>query len=162
MSDIRKDDHGNWWFHVIRKSNKSARVRVKDEYINVWMARYRTYLGLSPAPSPNDSTPLLQSRKGRAGLSAGHVRSLVQEVFDNALLRTRADGFPDDDVKNLRSASLHWLRHTSATADAKVRDHKDLQADLRYQSLATTVDTYHNSRDEEQHRSNKNLSIEDR
>lgn len=162
MSDFRKDDHGNWWFHVIGKGNKSARVSVKDEYINVWMARYRMYLGLSPAPSPNDSLPLLQSLKGRAGLSAGHVRSLVQEVFDNALVRMQADGFPDDDVKNLRSASLHWLRHTSATADAKVRDHKDLQADLRHQSLATTVDTYYNSRDEERHRSNKNLSIEDR
>jgi site-specific recombinase XerD len=162
MSDFRKDDHGNWWFHVIGKGNKSARISVKDEYINVWMARYRRFLGLAPAPSPEDSAPLLQSLNGRAGLSAGHIRTLVQEVFDNALDRMRADGFPDDDIRNLRSASLHWLRHTSATADAKVRDHKDLQADLRHQSLATTVDTYYNSRDEERHRSNKNLSIEDR
>lgn len=162
MSDFRKDDHGNWWFHVIGKGNKAARISVKDEYMNVWMARYRKFLNLTAAPSPDDSAPLLQSLKGRAGLSAGHIRSLVQEVFDNALNRMRAEGFPDDDIKNLRSASLHWLRHTSATADAKVRDHKDLQADLRHQSLATTVDTYYNSRDEERHRSNKYLSIEDR
>lgn len=162
MSDFRKDDHGNWWFHVIGKGNKAARISVKDEYMNVWMARYRKFLNLTSAPSPDDSAPLLQSLKGRAGLSEGHIRSLVQKVFDNALGRMRAEGFPDDDIKNLRSASLHWLRHTSATADAKVRDHKDLQADLRHQSLATTVDTYYNSRDEERHRSNKNLSIEDR
>lgn len=83
-------------------------------------------------------------------------------MFGNALGRMRSDGFPDDEVKNLRSASLHWLRHTSATADAKVRDRKDLQADLRHQSLATTVDTYYSSRDEERHRSDKSLSIEDR
>jgi integrase len=162
MSDFRKDDHGNWWFHVIGKGNKSAKISVKDEYMNVWMARYRRFLNLTPAPSPDDSAPLLHSIKGHAGLSEGHIRSLVQEVFDYALERMRAEGFPDDDIKNLRSASLHWLRHTSATADAKVRDHKDLQADLRHQSLATTVDTYYNSRDEERHRSNKNLSIEDR
>lgn len=162
MSDFRKDDHGNWWFHVIGKGNKSAKISVKDEYMNVWMARYRRFLNLTPAPSPDDSAPLLHSIKGHAGLSEGHIRSLVQEVFDYALKRMRAEGFPDDDIKNLRSASLHWLRHTSATADAKVRDHKDLQADLRHQSLATTVDTYYNSRDEERHRSNKNLSIEDR
>lgn len=162
MSDFRKDDHGNWWFHVIGKGNKSAKISVKDEYMNVWMARYRRFLKLTPTPSPDDSAPLLQSLKGRAGLSEGYIRSLVQEVFDKALERMRADGFPEDDIKNLRSASLHWLRHTSATADAKVRDHKDLQADLRHQSLATTVDTYYNSRDEERHRSNKNLSIEDR
>lgn len=162
MSDFRKDDHGNWWFHVIGKGNKSAKISVKDEYMNVWMARYRRFLGLTSAPSPDDSAPLLQSLKGRAGLSEGYIRALVQEVFDAAFERMRADGFPDDDIKSLRSASLHWLRHTSATADAKVRDHKDLQADLRHESLATTVDTYYNSRDEERHRSNKNLSIEDR
>lgn len=162
MSDFRKDDHGNWWFHVIGKGNKSAKISVKDEYIDVWMDRYRRFLNLSPRPSPDDSSPLLQSLTGRAGLSEGHIRTLVQEVFDFALERMRADGFPDDDIKNLRSASLHWLRHTSATADAKVRDHKDLQADLRHQSLATTVDTYYNSRDEERHRSNKYLVIEDR
>lgn len=162
MSDFRKDDHGNWWFHVIGKGNKSAKISVKDEYMNIWMARYRRFLNLTSTPSPDDSAPLLHSIKGRAGLSEGHIRSLVQEVFDYALERMRAEGFPDDDIKNLRSASLHWLRHTSATADAKLRDHKDLQADLRHQSLATTVDTYYNSRDEERHRSNKNLSIEDR
>jgi site-specific recombinase XerC len=162
MSDFRKDDHGNWWFHVIGKGNKSAKISVKDEYMNVWMARYRRFLGMTPAPSPDDSAPLLQSLKGRPGLSEGHIRGLVQEVFDYALERMRAEGFPDDSINNLRSASLHWLRHTSATADAKVRDHKDLQADLRHESLATTVDTYYNSRDEERHRSNKNLSIEDR
>lgn len=116
----------------------------------------------TPSPSSDDSAPLLESVKGRAGLSEGHIRSVVQKVFDNALERMRDDGFPDDDVRNLRSASLHWLRHTSATADAKVRDHKDLQADLRHESLATTVDTYYSSRNEERHRSNKHLSIEDR
>lgn len=162
MSDFRKDDHGNWWFHVIGKGNKSAKISVKDEYMKVWMARYRLFLGMTPSPSSDDSAPLLESVKGRAGLSEGHIRSVVQEVFDKALERMKDDGFPDDDIKHLRSASLHWLRHTSATADAKVRDHKDLQADLRHQSLATTVDTYYNSRDEERHRSNKNLSIEDR
>jgi hypothetical protein len=111
-------------------------------------------------PCPASIGQLVVSRVMR--LSEGHIRTLVQEVFDFALERMRADGFPDDDIKNLRSASLHWLRHTSATADAKVRDHKDLQADLRHQSLATTVDTYYNSRDEERHRSNKYLVIEDR
>ena len=122
MSDLRKDDHGNWWFHVIGKGNKSARISVKDEYINVWMARYRRFLGLSPAPSSNDSAPLLQSLNGRAGLSAGHIRSIVQEAFDNALDRMRADGFPEDDIRNLRSASFHCVRHHSATAEFNVRD----------------------------------------
>lgn len=161
MSDFHKDDHGNWWFHVIGKKSKAAKISVKDEYMNVWMARYRRSLELTPMPSPDDSAPLLQSLKGRPGLSEGHIRSLVQEVFDFAQERMRKEGFSEGEINNLRSASVHWLRHTSATADAKVRNNKDLQADLRHQSLATTVDTYYKSSDEERHRSNKNLRIED-
>lgn len=51
MIDFRKDDHGNWWFHVIGKGNKSTKISVKDEYVKVWMARYRRFLGMTPSPS---------------------------------------------------------------------------------------------------------------
>lgn len=162
MNSFLKDAKGNWWFYVTGKGNKAAKISVKEEYINVWMARYRRHLKMTPTPSSSDTSPLLSSLRGRAGLSEGHVRSLVQAVFDKALARMKADGFSDDDIQNLRAASLHWLRHTSATFDAKIRDMKDLQADLRHESMATTTDTYYNSLDDERHRSNKDLSIEDR
>lgn len=162
MRDFQKDSNGNWWFYVIGKGNKAAKISVKDEYMTVWMSRYRRFLGMTAAPSPDDQAPLISSLRGRPGLSEGHIRTLVQEVFDKAFQRMRDDGRSEEEVDSLRSASLHWLRHTSATFDAKVREHKDLQADLRHESLATTTDTYYNSLDEERHRSNKNLSIEDR
>lgn len=60
-----------------------------------------------------------------------------------------AEGWSDDEVDQLRSVSLHWLRHTSATFDAPLRDMKDLQADLRHNSLSTTQNTYYNSLDEQ-------------
>lgn len=162
MKDFKKDGSGNWWFHVIGKGNKSAKISVKDEYMNVWMKRYRLYMKMTPAPSHDDRKPLLQTVTGRAGLSEGHIRMLVQEVFDKALERMKAENRIDDEIDSLRSASLHWLRHTSATFDAKIRDMKDLQADLRHESLSTTTDTYYNSLDEQRHKSNKDLSIEDR
>ena len=65
----------------------------------------------------------------------------------------------DDQVDQLRSASLHWLRHTAATFDAPHRDMKDLQADLRHNSLSTTQNTYYNSLDEQRAHSVKALKI---
>lgn len=129
--------------------------------MEVWMSRYRRFLDRDPVPTPDDAMPLLQTRKGRAGLSEGHIRKQVQAVFDRALERMRAGGFGDDAMKNLRSASIHWLRDTSAAADAKVRDHKHLQADLLHGHISSTLDRYYRRDDEDRHRSNKNLSIKD-
>ncbi len=69
------------------------------------------------------------------------------------------EGFEEDQVDQLRSASLHWLRHTSATLDAPYRDMKDLQADLRHNSLSTTQNIYYNSLDENRANSVKNLRL---
>jgi len=86
--------------------------------------------------------PFLRSLKGRGGLSDRHIRLLLQGLFDRAMARMADEGWSDDEIDQLRSASLHWLRHTSATFDAPYREMKDLQADLRHNSLSTTQNTY--------------------
>lgn len=122
MGDFRRDTLGNWWFHVVGKGNKSAKISVRHEYVQTYLMRYRLYLGLTPLPSPHDSHPLLLTLSGRGGLSSRHVRLLLQKVFDRALLRMTAEDRSEDEIDNLRSASLHWLRHTSATFDAPYRE----------------------------------------
>lgn len=159
MGDFRKDTLGNWWFHVIGKGNKAAKISVREEYICRYMARYRKFLGLTPLPSPNETHPLLLTLGGRRGLSDRHIRQILQKIFDLALENMKADGREEDEIDNLRSASLHWLRHTSATFDAPYRDMKDLQADLRHNSLATTQNTYYNSLDEQRAHSARNLKV---
>lgn len=159
MGDFRRDTTGNWWFHVVGKGNKAARISVRDDYIHGYLARYRRHLGLPPLPSPQERTPLIGTLKGRAGLSDRHVRLLLQALFDRALQRMAAEGWSDDEVDQLRSVSLHWLRHTSATFDAPLRDMKDLQADLRHNSLSTTQNTYYNSLDEQRAHSVKGLKL---
>ena len=162
MSDFRKDDDGNWWYHVVGKGNKAAKISVRDDYLN-YLKRYRAYLNLTPPlPSPDEKTPLLKTLNGRSGLSDRHIRLLLQEVFDKALEQMKKEGRPEDDVASLRSASLHWLRHTSATFDAPHRDTKDLQADLRHESMKTTLDTYYNAEDGKRARSVKGLGLKDR
>ncbi|MNN41563.1 hypothetical protein D3C81_1556870 [compost metagenome] len=67
------------------------------------------------------------------------------------------EGFNENETDQLRSASLRWLRRTSATFDAPLREMKDLQADLRHNSQNTTQDVYYNSLDEERSHSIKEL-----
>ncbi|WP_313660078.1 tyrosine-type recombinase/integrase [Pseudomonas coleopterorum] len=162
MGDFRKDSHGNWWFYVVGKGNKSAKIGVRDDYIDQYLVRYRKHLKLPSLPSPGDTTPLLASFKGRAGLSDRHVRLLMQGVFDNTLARMVEAGWDDLEVDNLRVASTHWLRHTSATFDAPLRTPKDLQTDMRHSSLATTQDVYYNTHDDKRAYSVKRLGMKDR
>jgi len=132
---------------------------VRDDYVDCYLTRYRRYLGLTPLPSPQDVCPLIGTLNGRGGLSDRYIRSLLQVVFVRALKRMQEEGWSDDEIDQLRSASLHWLRHTSATFDAPLRDMKDLQADLRHNSLSTTQNIYYNSLDEQRASSMKGLKI---
>ncbi|HBN8626797.1 integrase [Pseudomonas aeruginosa] len=148
----------DWWFHAIRKGNKKAKVSVRSDYLR-YLKRYRATLALSPLPFPGETTPLLRTLNGRAGLSDRHVRELIQGVFDRAVERMKAEGQPEDEITNLRASSLHWLRHTSATFDAPFRDMKDLQADLGHESLSTTQDNYYDSLDGKRASSVKDLLV---
>lgn len=80
-------------------------------------------------------------------------------MFNRALQRMQSEGWSEDEIDQLRSASLYWLRHTAATFDAPLRDMKDLQADLRHNSLSKTQNTYYNSLDEQLARSVKGLKM---
>lgn len=162
MGDFRLDADGNWWFHVVGKGNKSGKIAVRDEYVEKYLKRYRTFIGLGPLPSYQEKTPLLKTLSGRAGLSDRQVRALLQAVFDNALVRMRDEGREPYEMDSLRVASSHWLRHTSATFDAPFRNAKDLQYDLRHSNLATTQNTYYHSHDQERALSVKRLGTRDR
>ena len=162
MGDLRQDGAGNWWYHVVGKGNKAGKISVRDDYIENYLKRWRVHQGLSPLPGFRETTPLIATQRGRAGLSDRHIRVLLQEVFDRALERMQAEGWSDEDVARLRAASLHWLRHTSATFDAPHRDMKDLQVDLRHNSLSTTQNVYYNSEDEKRAYSIKRLPMKER
>lgn len=149
---------GSWWYRVIGKGNVEAEITVKPDYLQ-YLTRYRRFRGLSDLPNPRDKDPLIVSRWGRAGLTDRQVRNLIQEVFDKALEQMQEEGREEDEMANLRQASLHWLRHTGATFDAPYRDPKHLQADLRHKALATTQNVYYNAIDDERAAGVANLKI---
>lgn len=88
MGDLRRDTTGNWWFHVVGKGNKAAKISVRDEYVERYLVRYRHFLKLSPLPSPQEKTPLISTLKGRSGLSdlnspgfSRHLASSLRNAF---------------------------------------------------------------------------------
>lgn len=162
MGDFRQDPEGNWWYHAVGKGNKIGKIAVRDEYINLYLKRYRRFLGLPELPEIGETTPLIKTLRGRSGLSDRQVRALLQVVFDKALESMRIEGRAVHEMESLKVASLHWLRHTSATFDAPLRNAKDLQVDLRHSNLSTTQNTYYHSHDQERAHSVKRLGLRDR
>lgn len=152
--------NGSWWFEVVGKGNKEREITVKDAFIP-YLKRYRESLNMSPLPSKSDDKPLLYTSHGRPYLTARQIRNIVQPVFDGARSRMQADGQPEDECEELMEVTLHWLRHTGATFDAKIREAKHLQMDLGHASLSTTQDIYYNSINQERSASNRG-SIRDR
>lgn len=157
MGSFVKSDNG-WWYHVVGKGNVQDKIAVKPDCMN-YLKRYRNHLGLPDYPYAGESEPLLRTAHGRAGITDRQLRKDVQAVLDRAVERMQDEGFPESDVASLRSASLHWFRHTGATFDAPLRNPKHLQADMRHKSLATTQNIYYNTLDDERAAEVAGLSI---
>lgn len=151
-------DRDAWWYHVIGKGNVQDKIAVKPDCIS-YLTRYRRSRGLSDYPAPGESNPLLTTVHGRAGLTSRLIRSDVQVVLDRTVERMKEANFPDYEIGSLRSASLHWFRHTGATFDAPFRNPKHLQKDMRHKSLATTQNLYYHALDDERSSEVANLSL---
>jgi site-specific recombinase XerD len=153
MGDFRRDMDGNWWFHVTGKGNKSRIVTVSGEMLEA-LKRYRRHLGLTPLPSNDDQTPLVQKHRGRGAVtSTRQVRAMVQRCFDRAFERMVADGL-EEDAAELRAATVHWLRHTGISGDVKIRPREHVRDDAGHASMQTT-DRYIESDLRERHASGR-------
>lgn len=158
MGSFKQTENG-WWYHVVGKGNVQDKIGVMPDCIE-HLKRYRQMLGLSDYPYPGESEPLLRTAHGRAGLTGRQVRKDVQEVFDRTIARMQADGFTESETGALRSATMHWFRHTGATFDAPFRNPKNLQADMRHKSLATTQNIYYNTIDDERAAETSRLKLQ--
>ena len=124
------------------------------------LKRYRRYLGLSALPAPEDNTPLISKIKGKGPVtSTRHIRKIVQMCFDSTFERMKKDGLADDAME-LKSATVHWLRHTGISEDVKVRPREHVRDDAGHSSMATT-DRYIESDSRERHASGKKKRIKE-
>jgi integrase len=157
MGSFRREREA-WWYYTNGKGSVTARIAVKPDCID-YLVRYRRTRSLSDYPIRDDNEPLLTTVHGRGGLKARQIRDDVQAVLDRAVSLMKEEGFPDYEISELRSASLHSLRHTGATHDAPFRNPKHLQADLRHKSLATTQDVYYHALESERSAEVAGLSL---
>jgi len=127
---------GRWWWRVIGKGRKEARVPVNQDMLQA-LSEYRRFYGLSPLPAPDDATPLMMNLKGTASIGDNMIYRIVKELVVRAAAQLEADD--PHQAEKLRRASTHWFRHTSIThqADAGISI-QFLQRNARHARIDTT------------------------
>jgi len=158
-----EESRGKWWWRVIGKGEKEARIPVNQEMIAA-LERYRVSLGLSPLPDSDERTPLVLSIGGKRGVTANMIYRIVKDVAAKAADQLQAT--QPHKAEKLRKASTHWLRHTAIThqADAGI-ELRYLNKSARHSKLETTAIYLHTENDAwhdamEKHRTQKNSKDE--
>jgi site-specific recombinase XerD len=157
MQHFFKDGDGNWWFKTVGKGNKERDIAVSDAMLTA-LKRYRMSMNLSPLPSPGETILLISKNKGKGAITGTrHIRKLVQACFDKAASRLIEHNFIEESDQ-LRSATVHWLRHTGISEDVKIRPREHVRDDAGHGSGAIT-DRYIDVELRERHASAKNKLI---
>ena len=136
MGSLR-EVRGRWWWFVVGKGNKPAKVPVSPACM-LAVRRFRTYLGWSPEPTMDDEKPLMPSQKGTRSVSANMIYRLVKELFIEVAEVIESN--QPDYARTLRRASTHWMRHTAIThlADKQI-DIRFVNKTARHEKLETTA-----------------------
>lgn len=137
MGHFQKDSDGNWWFLTVGKGNKERLISVSDDMLAA-LKRYRESLGLMSLPSRGETTPLISKANGLTAIqSTRQIRCIVQACFDAAFDRMVKDGLKEEAIE-LRTATVHWLRHTGISEDVKHRPREHVRDDAGHSSSAIT------------------------
>lgn len=171
MRDFKKTPAG-WFWSVIGKGSKPARVSVPNDMIDA-LRRWRKVLGLSPLPLSNDKSPVLpiynksgveaRKQKLEGGLSPRRINEVLSEIFEMTIIhinQTQAGRDAEEKTIFLSQASAHWLRHTSITQKVNAgMDRASVQMDARHNDARTTARYIHDqddkrSEDAQKHRLN--------
>lgn len=156
MTDFVKDTHDCYWFTTIGKGNKYREIAVSDAMLEM-LVRFRRWLKLDDYPAPGESTPLCPKFKGRGGLGVRQVRNIIQHCFDMAIVELQAKG-DHEEAQALSLATVHWLRHTSISADVQYRPREHVRDDAGHDNV-TITDRYIDVDQQARHASAKNKPL---
>ncbi|MCX2523406.1 tyrosine-type recombinase/integrase [Larsenimonas rhizosphaerae] len=149
MNDFRLEE-GQWWWHVVGKGNKVARLPVPDDMMTL-LREWRAELGLSDMPPPHDDSPVLRALDRRRGVTDNQLYRVFKDGFsmlsDALIARNWSQDHPL--IEQLRRATPHWLRHTSLTHQAQSGiELRYLAMNARHARLETTARYLHAENDE--------------
>lgn len=127
---------GQWWFIVLGKGNKLAKIPVNDA---CWqeVIRFRRHLHLSEIPNGNENTPLVPAWKSEHALTPRQINKCLKALA----VRTIQIYYQDqpDKAEKLQKFSAHWIRHYSASKQDRVGiSFKHIRANLRHENDETT------------------------
>ncbi|MBK3823906.1 tyrosine-type recombinase/integrase [Paraburkholderia aspalathi] len=139
LRDIRADEHGESWLHLIGKGSKPGRVALPplatdalDQYLlerRLPVSRERW----------NPATPILAGlgEHEGAGITGAHLWRVMRRFF------LEAAGVLEGDhpllTEKLCRASPHWMRHSHAShALARGAELTSVRDNLRHSSISTT------------------------
>ena len=144
MSDFQRSE-GRWWWHVVGKGSKMARIPLPDDMLEC-LSQWRQVLSLPQYPSALEAeTPALRALDGQRGLGHNQLYRLIKGTFQQAAQALEAEGGPPQHVAALRQATPHWLRHTSITHQAQSGiSLRHLAESARHARLDTTSRYLHN------------------
>ncbi|MGP9666106.1 tyrosine-type recombinase/integrase [Halomonas sp. AOP22-C1-8] len=150
MGDFSQSE-GRWWWSVVGKGSKLARVPVPDD-MQACLAGWRQALGLDGLPMQFDETPAIRALDGKRGIGDNQLYRLIRETFAEAADVLEAEEGAPAYVAALRKATPHWLRHTSITHQAQAGiSLRHLAESARHARLDTTS-RYLHTEDNEWHR----------
>ena len=130
--------HGDWWFFVTGKGDKSAKIPVNDDLLEELMC-FRRHLRLKQLPDPDERYALIPSWRSPGSLSSRQMSVLIK----NLALKTG--------IEKLKKLSPHWLRHHSASMQDRVGIRfTHIKANHRHENDQTTR-RYVHSLDRERH-----------
>ncbi|WP_229803182.1 tyrosine-type recombinase/integrase [Litchfieldella qijiaojingensis] len=154
MADARMNDfirrEGHWWWQVVGKGGKQARVPVPPDMLEL-LGEWRMALGLTARPEPDDDGPLLRSLNGQRGVGDNQLYRLIKTTFEEAAQALESEvGEGALHMANiLRRASPHWLRHTAITHQAQAGvELRYLAKTARHSRLDTTARYLHTEAEE--------------
>jgi site-specific recombinase XerD len=139
MGDFSQDNDGNWWFRTVGKGNKARNIAVSPSMLAA-LKHYRSkYLHLTPCPMTGEKTPLIAHIRNVNSpiTSTRPIRQLVQCCFDRAANVLESQG-EIHEADLLRTATVHWLRHTGISDDVKIRPREHVRDDAGHSSSAIT------------------------
>lgn len=139
LGDIRTDEHGDHWLHLVGKGSKAGKVALPP-LARTALDQYLVQRRLPVTPARWDPGTLLLAsleQDSTTGITGTRLWNVMRRFFNRV-----ADVIADDHpavAEKLRRASPHWMRHTHAThALARGAELTTVRDNLRHASIATT------------------------
>ncbi|WP_106374233.1 tyrosine-type recombinase/integrase [Vreelandella songnenensis] len=150
MGDFKMTE-GRWWWDVVGKGSKIARVPLPEDML-MCLAAWRKVLKLDAKPAYQEQSPVIRALDGQRGIGHNQLYRLIRDTFNQAAEALEGEGGDPTYIAALRQATPHWLRHTSITHQAQSGiSLRHLAESARHARLDTTS-RYLHTEDHEWHR----------